>query len=172
MFKSRIERMNGALTIFVQSAALESMMKSLSGDTTSNVAWTDGTIEGADVKGEFSNFQRWNVKVSHLQATLGSLKTCTTGDLFAENGAVVNLIPLMLKGLGKGITIKPSRPYPAGQLKAYGKHLEEVAAALLTAMQPVIVTIEVTPKEAQPLTPLARAAVRAAREAADLDDEE
>jgi hypothetical protein len=63
--------------------------------------------------------------------------------LFSEDGASVNLIPLTLKGLGAGLVIKPSTPYPADHLKRWAKSLTEVANALLTSVQPVLITVNI-----------------------------
>lgn len=148
MFDAKIERTGGILSVTLTSEPLETVMKSLAGDKSVAVSWLDGTISGPGVEGKYETYMRWEVKASKLQASLTGLRTGMGSELFTENGIMVNLIPLTLKGLGRGVTIKPSTPYPVDQLKAWAEQLRQVTKALLTSVQPVLINVQLRPRAA------------------------
>lgn len=143
MFETRIKRENGLLTIHIQSEAMEAMMRSLASEKTAQVTWTDGSIEGVGVAGQFTSYTRWDVKLTKLQAAIQGLRTGNSTELLMEQGQMTNLVPLTFKGLGTGIVIKPNIPYPVDHLKAYAANLKTVAHGLLTSVTPVMITVAV-----------------------------
>lgn len=147
MFESKIERANGLLTVHIKSEALEQMMKSLAQEKTEAVLWQDGLIEGPGVVRAMDQVHRWAVKAAKLTAAAQSsgIDTAWLAELMAGNGRQVSLVPLTLKGLAQGIVIKPNVPYHVDALRAWAKGVADVAHALLTSVQPVLIHVSVRP---------------------------
>lgn len=147
MFDAKIERAGGLLTVTLKSEPLEALMKSLSSDRKEQIFWGDGTVQGPGLEAALDNLTRWAVKPAKLQpiAAGAGVAVNSNPELISDSGRTVSLIPLTLKGLGQGLTIRPAVPYHVDHLKLWAKNIAEVAHALLVSVQPVIITVSVRP---------------------------
>lgn len=147
MFECRIKRTKDSpLLITIKSPDVESIVKALCNGRSEQVNFhAADVILPTGVTVTAGNRVRiwWG---QHEQIALSVGGVCDWNTLFMRNGSEfrVNVAPLLMQGVGSGITLRPSYPLPITDLKEYAAALGAAAEKLLSSLRPVDISVSIT----------------------------